>query len=102
MPAGLGDASTPTFETQPRIEWAKIGPGGRVVIPAAMRRALGIAVGDPVQLHVDGDELRVIPANVVYGRVRDIVAKYVPPEVSLVDELIDDRKREFEAEERGE
>lgn len=73
-----------------------------MVIPAAMRRALGIGVDDPVQLHLEGEELRVIPAPVVYRRVQKLISKYVPPGVSLVDELIEHRKREFEAEERGE
>ena len=85
------------------IEWAKIGPGGRVVIPAAMRRALGIGVGDPVQLHLEGEELRVIPGPVAYRRIQELVAKYSSEDgESWVDALIEDRKREFEAEERGE
>jgi hypothetical protein len=35
-------------------------------------------------------------------RARALVRKYVPPEVSLVDELIAERRAEAEKEERGE
>lgn len=102
-PSGLSEA-TQSYEakSQPMIEWTKIGPGGRVVIPAAMRRALGLGVDDPVQLVVKGDELHVVPRDVAYRRVQKFVQSLVPPGVSLVDELIKDRKREAEMEERGE
>lgn len=99
--SGLSEASS-AYEAEAMIEWTKIGPGGRVVIPAAMRRALGLNVDDPVQLHLEGEELRLIPAPVVYRRFREFVQSHVPPGVNLVDELIEDRKREAEMEERGE
>lgn len=85
------------------IEWTKIGPGGRVVIPATMRRALGIGVGDHVQLRIEGEELHVFPSAVAHRRIQALVAKYSSEdEESWVDALIEERKREFESEERGE
>jgi AbrB family looped-hinge helix DNA binding protein len=37
----------------------RIAPGGRVVIPAEYRKALGIKVGDHVVIELQDDELRV-------------------------------------------
>jgi AbrB family looped-hinge helix DNA binding protein len=81
--------------------WAKLGPGGRIVIPAPMRAMLGIGDGDHVQLRVVEGELRVVPQELALRRVQEFVARYVPKGVSLVDELIEERRREAELEERG-
>lgn len=83
-------------------EWIKVGPAGRIVIPVALRRALGIDAGEHVQIRLEDGELRLVPQAVALRRVQDAVAKRVPPGVSLVDELIEERRREAEREERGE
>ena len=74
-----------------------VGPGGRVVIPAAYRDALGIAEGDAVFMRLDGEELRLISDETEVLRVRELVARYVPEGVSLVDELLRERRREVDA-----
>jgi len=38
----------------------KVAEGGRVVIPAEFRKALGLAVGDEVILRLEDHELRLI------------------------------------------
>ena len=76
-----------------------IGPGGRVVIPAAFRKALEVNEGDYIVMHMDGEELRVVNDEKEFERAREVLAKYVPEGVSLVDELIADRRREAAAEE---
>lgn len=76
-----------------------IGPGGRVVIPAAYRKALEVDEGDYIVMQMDGDELRVVNDEKEFERARAVLAKYVPEGVSLVDELIADRRREAAAEE---
>lgn len=103
-PSGLSEAAKPyEAEVEPMIEWTKIGPGGRVVIPAAMRRMLGMDIGAHVQLRVVGEELHVLPSAVAHRKIQDLVAKYSSGDgESWVDALIEERKREFEAEERGE
>ena len=78
--------------------WTKIGPGGRVVIPAAYRRALNLAEGSDVQLRLEGDEVHVIPRDVVVRRVQAIVRRHVPEGVSLSDELIAERRAEAKRE----
>ena len=76
-----------------------IGPGGRVVIPAAYRKALEVEEGDYIVMQMDGEELRVVNDEKEFERARAVLAKYVPEGVSLVDELIADRRREAAAEE---
>jgi len=75
-----------------------VGPGGRVAIPAALREALGLKVGDAVSMRLEGEELRLVNFDTETLRIRERLAQYVPDGVSLVDELIRDRRREAAAE----
>ena len=88
---GLGD----------ELEQARvvIGPGGRVVIPAAFRKALGVEQGDAVSIRMENDELRMVSFDTETRRLRETLARYVPEDVSLVDELLKERRREVGAEE---
>ena len=86
----------------PKRLWTTIGPGGRVVIPAAHRRALGLREGDDVQLRLETDQVCVIGRSAVIRRVQERVAQYVQPGRSLVDELIAERRREAAREDAGE
>ncbi|WP_121119522.1 AbrB/MazE/SpoVT family DNA-binding domain-containing protein [Croceibacterium ferulae] len=76
----------------------KIVDGGKLVIPASMRRELGLNTGDTVLVDVDNGELRVRSVSRAVERARAIVRKHVPKGVSLVDELIADRRLEAERE----
>jgi AbrB family looped-hinge helix DNA binding protein len=79
---------------------ARVGPAGRIVIPAEVRAALKLEEGDKLALEIVGDELVVTPQWVGIRRAQEIVCSIVPPDVSLADELIEDRRREAELEER--
>ena len=76
----------------------KIIEGGKLVIPAAMRRSLGIATGDTVLVGVDDGELRVRSLDKAVARAQALVRRHVPSGVSLADELIAERRREAERE----
>jgi AbrB family looped-hinge helix DNA binding protein len=73
----------------------KIIEGGKLVIPAAMRRAMGIARGDTVvvELLPEG-ELRVRPLASAIREAQAIVRKSVRPGRSLANELLRERKRD--------
>jgi AbrB family looped-hinge helix DNA binding protein len=73
----------------------KIIEGGKLVIPAAMRRAMGIARGDTVvvELLPEG-ELRVRPLASAVREAQAIVRKSVRPGRSLANELLRERKRD--------
>jgi AbrB family looped-hinge helix DNA binding protein len=84
-------------------KWAKIGPGGRIVIPSSMRKALGINEGDQVVLRLHDYELRILPKDVALRRVQDFVSKHASKDKrSWVDLLIEERRREVEREGKGE
>lgn len=66
--------------------------GGRIVIPAACRNALGIKPGDDVVLQLEDQEIRLYTRKQALRRLQDRVAKVVPRNVSLADELLRERK----------
>jgi AbrB family looped-hinge helix DNA binding protein len=78
---------------------ARIDKGGRMLIPARLRRELGIAAGDAVVLEIKGEELRVRPYKKAIEEAQAIIRRYIPDrDRSLVDELIEQRRREAERE----
>jgi AbrB family looped-hinge helix DNA binding protein len=78
---------------------ARIDKGGRMLIPARLRRELGIAAGDAVVLEIKGEELRVRPYKKAIEEAQAIIRRYIPDRGrSLVDELIEQRRREAERE----
>jgi AbrB family looped-hinge helix DNA binding protein len=72
----------------------RIGKGGRVVIPAEFRRMLGMAEGDEVVLWVEDGELRLTTPRQAVRKAQALIRKYVPEDVSLVAELIRERRKE--------
>ncbi len=72
----------------------KVDRHGRVVIPAEYRRALGLRAGDAVVVQLDDGALRILTRAQAIRRAQEIVAKYVSPGRSLVDELIAERRAE--------
>jgi AbrB family looped-hinge helix DNA binding protein len=71
---------------------ARINQNGRIVIPASFRRALGIKSGDTIVLRIENDELRMTTLRQRLAKAQRLVRKHVPPTVSLVDELIAERR----------
>jgi AbrB family looped-hinge helix DNA binding protein len=69
-----------------------VGEKGRLVIPVAMRDALGMNVGDAVDLRVEDNELRVSTMQSRLRRAQEWVRQIVPPGVSLADELSAERR----------
>ena len=78
----------------------KIAPGGRVVLPAEFRKALGVSVGDSVVIELRDGELRLRSLDAAIRRAQERVRRYVPEGVSLADELIRERREETAREEQ--
>ena len=70
----------------------RVNENGRVVIPAAFRKALGINIGDEVVLRMEDDELRITTLKRRVERAQRLVRKHVKRGASLVDELIAERR----------
>lgn len=71
-----------------------IGEGGRLVIPSAYRKALGLKTGDEVMVLLENGEIRIISKEQAIKRVQEHIRRYVPEGRSLSDELIQERKEE--------
>lgn len=73
---------------------AKVAEGGRIVIPAGFRKALGIRPDDKVVVQLDKGYLRVISRAEALRRLQEQVTRAVPKGVSLAQQLIHDRRGE--------
>ena len=82
------------METQAELQVrGHVGEKGRIVIPATMRAALGICVGDSVVLRVKDDELRI---STIRGRIRRAQrnVRYLAPPGTLVSDELSAERRE--------
>jgi AbrB family looped-hinge helix DNA binding protein len=91
--AGIGSLADQSASSDgPRL---KIGPGGRVVIPADLREAMGVVEGDTLLATLVDGELRLMPMAAALAEARALVRDFfLPGGPSVVDELILDRRRE--------
>jgi bifunctional DNA-binding transcriptional regulator/antitoxin component of YhaV-PrlF toxin-antitoxin module len=78
-----------------------VAADGSVVVPAAAISALSLKQGDPLFVRIVDGEIHLLTRRAVTRRVQSLVREFVPEGVSLVDELIGDRRREVEAEARN-
>ena len=76
----------------------QLGPGGRVVIPAVFRKAMHVKEGDRLMARVVDGELRLITPKMGVRLAQKIVRETIPDGPSLVDTLIEQRRREVEDE----
>ena len=76
-----------------RIGRVRVGPQGRIVIPAHFRQELGIHPGETLIARVQDGRLVLETHEQISTRVQSWFA-HVPPEISLVDELIAERREE--------
>jgi AbrB family looped-hinge helix DNA binding protein len=91
------------MEPQPRQnEFAHINvdKAGRVVIPASMRQRYGIHEGDKIVINADEEGIHITTIDQAVKRAQAICARYIKPGVSLVDELMRERREEAAREER--
>jgi AbrB family looped-hinge helix DNA binding protein len=77
-----------------------VGPQGRLVVPAALRRRLGLQAGDVLLARAEEDRLVLERRGAVLARLRGRFA-HVPANVSLADELLAQRREEAKRENRA-
>ena len=78
----------------PKYVHTRLGEGGRIVIPAEFRAALGMKIGDRLTMHVDDGELRIFTQDEAIRRVQAIVPPWAPGEPLWSEELIAERRAE--------
>jgi len=72
----------------------EVGEAGRIVLPAAIRKKLGIREGDVLTAEVIDGDIVLTPLESGIKKAQALVRRYVPEGVSLVDELLEERRRE--------
>ncbi len=72
----------------------KMSEGGRVVIPVEIRKALDLKEGDTVLWELVDGEARLTSRREQLRRAQALVRRHVPEGVSLVDELLAERRAE--------
>lgn len=74
----------------------KIGLNGRVVIPAAFRQAVGLAIGDEVVLRVENGVIILASRSQQIQRAQTLIRRHIPAAkgVLLSDELVAERRAE--------
>ena len=77
------------MEYQARVQ---VGEKGRIVIPAEIRGAMGIRVGDSLEMRLDDYELRVSTRRARIRRAQQRARKYIPAGVLLSEELNAERR----------
>jgi len=76
----------------------KVTEGGRIVIPAKLRDALGIKVGNKVTLTLKDGTLQITTRDEAIRRIEEVMKNHIEPDRSVVDELIRERREEAENE----
>jgi AbrB family looped-hinge helix DNA binding protein len=84
-----------------KVEWfmidacVKISEGGRIVIPAEFRKALGIDIGDELILHLEHGRMTLLTRKQAVLYVQEQAAQYTTAKDSLLSEqLIAERRKE--------
>ena len=72
----------------------RVDGAGRVVVPAAIRKALGIHSGQNLAISLDGDYIRLQTIDAALERVRAIARHKRKSALSVVDEFIAERRKE--------
>lgn len=78
----------------------RLGPQGRIVVPAHVRRALGLEVGDLLVASVEDGRLVLEPRAKALASLRAMVAA-AAGDRDLVTELLDERREEVRREAAG-
>ena len=71
-----------------------VGAKGRVVLPAPIRHALGLAEGSELLARVEGGAVVLEPPAAAVGRLQALVRSSVSERSDLVDELLAERRAE--------
>lgn len=75
-------------------EWVKIQEDGRILIPAEIRKEIKVKPGEKLLLSTDDGELKILSKMSALEQARSFFAHYIKDGSGLIDELIDERRKE--------
>jgi AbrB family looped-hinge helix DNA binding protein len=77
----------------------RINENGRIVVPAVIRKAMGLELGDSVDMSLENGVLRIEPIKARIRRVQQSLREeIIPADRLLSDELIAERRKEARSE----
>lgn len=91
-------ADAPSAASERNSNRVRLGSSGEITIPDAIVKSLGLKEGDTLIVTAEDDEIRLMTIPTAVRKAQAIVRQYIPAGVSLVDELLEDRRREVERE----
>jgi antitoxin component of MazEF toxin-antitoxin module len=78
----------------------KIQKGGMVVIPLDILKQHDLSKGDTLEIIVKNGEIRLSNWRQRLAAAQELIQHYIPDNISLVDELLKERRREVAKEEQ--
>jgi AbrB family looped-hinge helix DNA binding protein len=78
----------------------RLGPQGRLVVPAPLRKRLGVEVGDTMIARVEDDRLVLEKRDAIIARLH-AQFQAIPADVDLAAELIQERRAEAQRDARS-
>jgi AbrB family looped-hinge helix DNA binding protein len=76
----------------------RLGSNGRLVIPAELRKELGMSEGDVLLIRTVDGEVRISTPAAAITRAQELVRAHIPKDHSLADELLSERRAAAERE----
>jgi AbrB family looped-hinge helix DNA binding protein len=73
---------------------SRINENGRIVIPAEIRKSMGLKAGDTVVMTLTEGVLRIESQRVKIQRIQEDFKKFAKPGKRASDELVADRREE--------
>ena len=73
---------------------SKIISGGKVALPAAIRKALAMKDGDRILIDEQDGKIVIQTASRALSSLQDDMRRLVPPHVNVVDDFLTSRARE--------
>jgi bifunctional DNA-binding transcriptional regulator/antitoxin component of YhaV-PrlF toxin-antitoxin module len=83
-----GAAYAPPAMPARTYQTVELGAGGRLVIPAPMREALGMKIGERLTVQIDGNQLRIYTYEEGIRQAQAIVRKYLPKGVDPLEDFL--------------
>ena len=102
QPAGVQREAAPSAVADLHPARVRVEADGYVLLPKEFYRALGLNESEPIVAALEEDSIRLMSVPVAVKRAQAIVRRFVPPGVSLVDELIAERRAEAKREDGNE
>ncbi len=93
-PSGFAEEQAEWEAPLPERLDVKVGPGGRVVIPAIFRKAMKLKEGDQLMARIVDGELCLMTPEMGIKRAQRMVRESIPPDVDLVEALLEMRREE--------